>query len=89
MTKPPEYQHQEEFQNRTRKLSEIRQAKVEPYPHKYTPTHSALNIHQKFNGVDVGHSDDAAAGTTEPVSIAGRLVLFRSMGKECICPHPG
>lgn len=82
MTKLPEYQQQEEFQNRTRKLAEIRQANVEPYPHKYTPTHTALQLQQQFNQADVGHSDDAAAGTTEPVRIAGRLILFRSMGKN-------
>ena len=82
MTKLPEYQHQEEFQNRSRKLDEIRKAHVEPYPHKYSPTHTTLDIHQRFNAVEVGHSDDAAAGTTDPVSVAGRLVLFRSMGKN-------
>lgn len=82
MTKKPEYHQQEEFQNRTRKLAEIRKANVDPYPAKYTPTHTALQIHQQFNEAEVGHSDDAAAGTTEPVRLAGRLVLFRSMGKN-------
>lgn len=82
MTQLPEYHQQEEFQNRTRKLAEIREAHVEPYPHKYTPTNTALQLHQQFNQVDVGHSDDAAAGTTEQVCVAGRLVLFRSMGKN-------
>jgi lysyl-tRNA synthetase class 2 len=82
MTKLPEYQEQEEFQNRTRKLAEIRQTNVEPYPHKYTSTYNALQLHQQFNQADVGHSDDAAAGTTEPVRVAGRLVLFRPMGKN-------
>jgi lysyl-tRNA synthetase class 2 len=82
MTKLPEYHNQEEFQNRTRKLDEIRRTNVDPYPHKYTPTHTALQIHQQFNDADVGHSDDAAAGTTEPICVAGRLVLFRSMGKN-------
>lgn len=82
MTKLPEYHHQEEFQNRTRKLAEIRQANVEPYPHKYIPSHTALQIQQQFNQAEVGHSDDAAAGATEFVRVAGRLVLFRSMGKN-------
>jgi lysyl-tRNA synthetase class 2 len=82
MAKLPEYHQQEEFQNRTRKLTEIRQAHVEPYPYKYTPTNTALQLNQQFNQVDIGHSDDAAAGTTEPVCVAGRLVLFRSMGKN-------
>lgn len=82
MTKHPDYHQQEEFQNRSRKLAEIRQAGIEPYPHKYHPTHSALRLQQDFNGQEVGHSDDAAAGTTEPVRVAGRLVLSRSMGKN-------
>lgn len=82
MSTLPEYHQQEEFQNRTRKLAEIRQTQVEPYPHKYTPTNTALQLHQQFNQAGVGHSDDAAAGTTEAVRVAGRLVLFRSMGKN-------
>ena len=82
MTKQPDYHQQEEFQNRTRKLAEIRRTTVNPYPHKYTPTHTALQLQQTFNEQEVGHSDDAAAGATEPVRLAGRLVLFRSMGKN-------
>lgn len=82
MTKLPEYHQQEEFQNRTRKLAEIRQAHIEPYPHKYTPTNTALQLQQEFNQAEVGHSDDAAAGATELVCVAGRLVLFRAMGKN-------
>lgn len=82
MTKQPEYQQQEEFQNRSRKLAEIRQAGVEPYPHAYIPLNTALQLQQQFNQAEVGHSDDAAAGSTEAVRIAGRLVLFRIMGKN-------
>ena len=79
MTKQPSYHEQEEFQNRTRKLAEIREAHLQPYPHKYTPTHTALALQQNLSE---GHSDDAAAGTTPPAQIAGRLVLFRVMGKN-------
>ncbi len=82
MVKQPEYHQQEEFQNRVRKLAEIRQQHVDPYPHKYTPTHTALALHQQSEGKEVGHSEDAAAGSTQPVRLAGRLVLFRSMGKN-------
>lgn len=82
MTKQPEYHQQEEFQNRTRKLAEIRSKNIDPYPTQYTPTHTALQLHQQFNEKSVGHSEDAAAGITEPVRLAGRLVLFRSMGKN-------
>ncbi len=82
MTKLPDYCQQEEFQNRSRKLADIRQACVEPYPHTYTPTQTALQLHQQFEHVEIGHSDDAAAGTTPIVRIAGRIVLFRQMGKN-------
>lgn len=82
MTKLPEYHQQEEFQNRSRKLAEIRQTGVEPFPHTYIPLNTALQLHQQFNQAEVGHSDDAAAGSTEAVRVAGRLVLFRSMGKN-------
>ncbi len=82
MSKYPEYHHQDEFQNRTKKLAEIRELGIEPYPHKFTPTHTALILQQEFNNSEVGHSDDAGAGTTMPVKVAGRLILFRSMGKN-------
>lgn len=82
MTKKPEYHQQEEFQNRTRKLGEIRQSNVDPYPPKFDPTHSSQLLHELFDHAQIGHSDDAAAGTTPHVCVAGRLVLFRSMGKN-------
>lgn len=78
----PEYQNQEEFQNRSRKLAEIRSLGVDPYPPKFTPQHTAQGLIEKFHDATIGHSDDAASGSTEPVTLAGRLVLFRSMGKN-------
>ncbi|MBA3722135.1 MAG: lysine--tRNA ligase [Parachlamydiaceae bacterium] len=80
--KKPEYQQHEEFQNRSRKLAEIRQHNVEPYPHKYTPTNTAENLHKEYDNAEIGHSEEAGAGTTKSVCVAGRLVLFRSMGKN-------
>jgi len=82
MPSKPEYQDHEEFQNRSRKLSEIRHLNVEPYPHKYTPKHHSEEILKKYSSSQIGHSEDAAAGTTPEASVAGRLVLFRSMGKN-------
>lgn len=80
--KKPEYQEQEEFQNRSRKLTEIRQHHVDPYPAKFTPTHMADDLHKKYDNAEMGHSEQAAEGTTEAVTISGRLVLSRSMGKN-------
>lgn len=82
MTTKPDYHQHEEFQNRSRKLAELRQLHLDPYPAKFDPDFTALEIHQQFDQATVGHSDDAAAGTTPAVKIAGRLMLFRSMGKN-------
>ncbi len=82
MTTKPEYHHQEEFQNRLRKLQEIRDLGVEPYPHHFVPTNTSQELNEQYQDQPVGHSEDAAAGTTELVKVAGRLMLFRSMGKN-------
>ncbi len=82
MSQKPEYQQHEEFQNRTRKLAEIRALGVEPYPHSYTPSHFAEPLHQQYDKENIGHSEEAAAGKTIHVIVAGRLMLFRAMGKN-------
>lgn len=79
--KPPYHEH-EEFQNRSKKLEEIRALGVEPYPHRYHPTHTAKGILNEFEGKELGHSEEAAKGETVHVSVAGRLILFRAMGKN-------
>jgi lysyl-tRNA synthetase class 2 len=78
----PEYHQHEEFRNRTAKLQEIRQLGIDPYPPKYTPTNTAHALAQKYEGVEVGHSEDAEKGSSDSATVAGRLVLFRSMGKN-------
>ena len=82
MQKTPDYHKHEEFQLRSQKLAEIRDLGVEPYPHKYSPSNKAQELHEIYGTASIGHSEDAGAGTTPPVTIAGRLVLFRSMGKN-------
>lgn len=81
MTKPDYHQH-EEFQNRSRKLAEIRQAGIDPYPAQFSPTHTAHTLHVAYNTASIGHSEDAAAGATPSARVAGRLILFRPMGKN-------
>lgn len=78
----PEYHHHEEFQNRSRKLAELKSLGVEPFPHKFSPSHSTKDLQDAYQNAAIGHSDDALAGNTPAASIAGRLVLFRSMGKN-------
>lgn len=78
----PEYHSHEEFQLRSQKLADIHKLGIDPYPHKFQPTDTAEELHKKFGSASIGHSEDAGAGTTPTVTVAGRLVLFRSMGKN-------
>ena len=82
MSESPSYEKVEEYQNRLKKLEEIKKLSINPYPYSYSPTHSTEEILSLFATQDVGHSDDAASGSTELVRVAGRLVLFRAMGKN-------
>lgn len=82
MHSTPEYHSQEEYLNRSHKLEEIRAAGIEPYPHHYNPTYTIQELHSHFDGKPLSHSEEAATGETPPARVAGRLVLFRSMGKN-------
>lgn len=82
MIPKPEYHSHEEFQNRTRKLEELKQLGIDPYPHLFNPSINAKELEEKFATADVGHSEDAMNGQGEQMTVAGRLVLFRSMGKN-------
>lgn len=82
MPTKPDYQQQEDFITRSQKLQDIRGAGVEPYPHKYEPTHEAESLHLLYANSQVGHSEEAALGTTPNVRVAGRMMLFRAMGKN-------
>lgn len=77
-----DYRKNEDFQVRLGKLQEIEALGISPYPHKYSPTHVVEELLEKFKDKEIGHSEDAAAGTTPSVCVGGRLVLFRPMGKN-------
>lgn len=81
MTKP-DYHQIEEFQNRSRKLAEIRALGIDPYPPKYVTVQKTAQLALEAEGKEVGHYDDAAASQTQHVFVSGRLVLFRAMGKN-------
>ncbi len=78
----PEYHSHEEFQNRSRKLAEIKALQIDPYPPKYVQTKRSAELMLETEGKEIGHSEDAAAGKTERVFVSGRMVLFRAMGKN-------
>jgi lysyl-tRNA synthetase, class II len=77
-----DYRNTDEFIMRTRKLHEIRALGVEPYPYHYSPTHDSIPLHEQYDETKVGDSAAAEAGATPLVCVAGRLVLFRPMGKN-------
>lgn len=61
--------------DRKRKLEEIRAQGIDPYPYTYEQTHYAAELHAVHKGLGPEQR------TGENVSIAGRIVLFRRMGK--------
>ncbi|MGZ3634076.1 MAG: lysine--tRNA ligase [Parachlamydiaceae bacterium] len=82
MSTTPDYHQHEEFQNRLRKSNEIRALGIEPYPHSFQPSNNITEINECYREASMGHSEEAGLGTTPLVKIAGRLFLFRSMGKN-------
>lgn len=84
-----EYQNSEEYQNRTQNLLELKRLGIDPYPPKFTPSHTAIDLHMQYGKARVGESSDAEQGTTPLISIAGRLVLFRPMGKNAFAHIQG
>jgi lysyl-tRNA synthetase class 2 len=72
----PEYHSHEDFKIRSQKLVEIRALGVDPYPPRFIPTHTAAQIVSEFK--EVGSFDDALAGKTPKVTVAGRAMAFRS-----------
>lgn len=78
----PEYHEFDEFKTRSQKLKEIEALGIDPYPHKFEPEISAHALVEKYEGQEVGHSEDGADGKTDEVTVAGRMVLFRAMGKN-------
>lgn len=82
MTEQPDYHQHEEFRNRRRKLEEIRQLGIDPYPAFYKPQHKSADLVNAFQDKEVGRSESAELGETDSVCVSGRLVLFRAMGKN-------
>lgn len=72
----------EEFEIRSQKLQEVRALGVDPYPAEYRPKNLAQDLHLHYEGQSVGSFEEAQNGKTPCVTLAGRLMLFRAMGKN-------
>ncbi len=66
---------QQRFTERKEKIQKIVELGYEPFPYTYTTTHSANDILQKYTQLEPEEK------TTDEVSIMGRLMTFRKMGK--------
>lgn len=82
MIKKPDYHAHDEFINRSQKLAEIRALPIDPFPAYFKPNTDSASLEKKYHELPIGSSEEAANGSTEEVVAAGRLVLFRSMGKN-------
>lgn len=81
MTEDPNYHQFEDFQKRSAKLTEIRELGVDPYPHEYPVDQFTADLLEEYDGSNFSH-DEAVAKSSPAVKVAGRLVLFRAMGKN-------
>lgn len=76
------YESTEDYQVRLAKLDYIKSSGINPFPHKYFISHTFQEIIEKYEGKEIGDSDAAEKGDSPEVSLSGRLVLFRAMGKN-------
>ena len=62
---------------RLEKLERLKARGIDPYPHRYRRTHTALQAIALFESMDPADGD----ARTEPVSVAGRIMALRGMGR--------
>ena len=66
------------LQARLEKVERLRARGIDPYPHSYDRTHTTAEAKALFEGQEPDLGDDPK---TESLSIGGRIVGFRGMGK--------
>lgn len=81
----PEYHKHESFQIRIKKLQEIEEMGIDPYPAEFGPIHGARDLVSKFADQTIGTFDEASEKQTDKVAVAGRITLFRAMGTNVFC----
>lgn len=66
---------EEQRQQRLRNLESLVERGFEPYPYSYQVTHHAAELQARYGGAEAGSEFG------ESVTVAGRVVLLRTMGK--------
>lgn len=82
MKKKPSYHQSDEFQNRTKKLQELKALGIDPYPPIFQRDKLAAQVHEQYENDPVGSSEQAMEKSTPLIALSGRLVLSRAMGKN-------
>ena len=62
-------------ENKLRKLKELKEMGINPYPYTYNQSHHAKEINETYSSLQKGEHTDIK------VSVAGRVMLKRVMGK--------
>lgn len=70
-------EEQELYQTRLHKMDQLRELGVDPFGHRYEPTHHANEIHQYGEDKTKEQLDEAPFR----VKLAGRLMIKRGHGK--------
>lgn len=89
MVAKPDYHQHEEYRNRLGKLQDLRALGIDPYPHKYSPSHTPGELQQLYADKPVGNSEDAAQQRTDTATVAGRMILYRAMGQNAFATLQG
>lgn len=71
----------DEFSVRLARLEKIRSLGISAYPEKFEKTHSAGGILADAEGKEFRSAEEVVVSSGTDVSLAGRVVLFRSFGK--------
>ena len=71
------------IKRRLEELEEIKKHGINPYPHRYDVSHNSKEIIESFKDPE---SDEAKEKSKEDlVSVAGRIMAIRKMGKATFC----
>lgn len=70
-----------EFEERKKKLAELRESGWQPYPERYERSHTAADLHALAEKNPPRSAEDIMAKPEANVKVAGRLMLMRPHGK--------
>ena len=82
---PLEFEPLDQYQQRRKKLSEIEALGYPPYPHKFDWTHTPKQVAEQFGARTGEQLETEKVG----VSVAGRIVALRPMGKAAFAHIAG